>query len=55
MESLDQAMAALKQGLSGEVVAIDLMAVNRSLGVITGDITTDDILNDVFSNFCIGK
>lgn len=52
---LENAMTTLRRDISGEAAAVDLMAANRALGMIIGDITSDDILNDVFSNFCIGK
>ncbi|MBD1399879.1 tRNA uridine-5-carboxymethylaminomethyl(34) synthesis GTPase MnmE [Pelovirga terrestris] len=38
-----------------DLLSIDLRAALDSLGQITGVITTDDLLNDVFSSFCIGK
>ncbi|MDI6401240.1 tRNA uridine-5-carboxymethylaminomethyl(34) synthesis GTPase MnmE [Balneolaceae bacterium ANBcel3] len=48
-------MEALQQGVSGELLAIDLRAALHELGAITGEITTEDILDSVFSRFCIGK
>ena len=54
-EYLERAMTTLRRDISGESAAVDLMAANKSLGIIVGEITSDDILNDVFSNFCIGK
>lgn len=38
-----------------EFIALDLREVINTLSEITGEITTDDILNNIFSNFCIGK
>ena len=49
------AMDTLKSGKSGEFVAMDLRIGLNCLGEITGEITTDDILNNIFSKFCIGK
>ncbi|MBI2619107.1 MAG: tRNA uridine-5-carboxymethylaminomethyl(34) synthesis GTPase MnmE [Ignavibacteriales bacterium] len=54
-ESLLLAIESQRNGESGEFVAVDLRAALDSLGEITGVVTTDDILNDIFSRFCVGK
>lgn len=54
-KSLKFALETLKGGKSGEFVALDLRSCLNSLGEITGEITTADILNNIFSKFCIGK
>jgi len=54
-KSLQLASDTLKSGKSGEFVAMDLRAGLNSLGEITGEITNEDILNNIFSKFCIGK
>jgi tRNA modification GTPase len=41
--------------MANELVAVDIRAAAEALGEITGAITTDDILNEIFSTFCIGK
>ncbi len=41
--------------LTGEFIAADLRAAESDLGEIIGLLTPDDILNNIFSNFCIGK
>ena len=53
--SLGLALDTLKGGKSGEFVALDLRAGLGALGEITGEVTTEDILNNIFSKFCIGK
>lgn len=55
IESLRLALESLKDGQSGEFVAVDLRAAIDRLGEITGVVTTEDILNNIFSKFCIGK
>lgn len=55
MESLGLSLESLEQGRSGEFVTVDLRRALNSLGEITGEVTTDEILNDIFSKFCIGK
>ncbi|HET6675282.1 MAG TPA: tRNA uridine-5-carboxymethylaminomethyl(34) synthesis GTPase MnmE [Nitrospiraceae bacterium] len=54
-EALLQARAALQNDLTGEFVAADLRRAADALGEITGAISTDDILDRIFSEFCIGK
>ncbi len=53
--SLQHAMAALEEGYASEFVAIDLNEARDGLEEITGMIQNDDILERIFSNFCIGK
>ncbi len=54
-DALARASSALDSGLPADLVAEELRAVLHFLGEITGEITTDDILANVFSKFCIGK
>jgi tRNA modification GTPase len=41
--------------MANELVAVDLRAAADALGEITGAITTDEVLEQIFSTFCIGK
>ena len=52
---LTDAINSLKEDLSGEFISVYLRAAEESLGEIIGVVTTDDILNNIFDNFCIGK
>jgi tRNA modification GTPase len=54
-ESLDKALASVRSGLSPEFVALDLRCALDSLGLIIGATYTDDILDRIFNDFCIGK
>ncbi len=54
-EFLLKAIESIKNGMSGEFVAVDLRNAESSLGEIIGKVTTDDILNNIFDQFCIGK
>jgi tRNA modification GTPase len=54
-ESLQRAGSALAAGESDELVAIDLRAVLADLGSVVGEVVTDDLLDRIFSRFCIGK
>ena len=54
-ESLGQAAASIEEGQAAELVAVDIRAAADALGEITGAITTDEILERIFSEFCIGK
>jgi tRNA modification GTPase len=53
--ALDKAAAAVPQGIPHEMLLLDLYSALRSLDEITGATTADDILNLIFSSFCIGK
>ncbi len=54
-QSLLYALRSLEEGMSGDLVAVDLRAGLNHLGEIIGEVTTDDILNNIFLKFCIGK
>lgn len=45
----------LAQGLSGELLSLDLQDCLSALGEVTGQITNQEVLNNIFSKFCIGK
>lgn len=49
------ALAAMRGGRSGELIAEDLRLAQQRLGEITGEFTSDDLLGRIFSEFCIGK
>jgi len=53
--SLDTAFSGLIDSLGNEFIAVDIREAIDHFSRITGDITTDDILKNIFSNFCIGK
>lgn len=53
--ALGRAREALQKGLSREFLAVDLWEAVKHLGEITGEVTTEDILDRIFSQFCIGK
>ncbi|MEW6739301.1 MAG: tRNA uridine-5-carboxymethylaminomethyl(34) synthesis GTPase MnmE [Nitrospirota bacterium] len=55
LKSLKDAEDALKRNEPLEVVALFLRESLDSLGEIIGEVTTEDILNKIFSEFCIGK
>lgn len=54
-EALDEATTALQQGDSIELCAVHLQTALRTLGRITGDHVDEELLDAVFSNFCVGK
>lgn len=55
LTALDAALDGLQHGLTSELLSEDIRAAINHLGEITGEITTDDILQNIFSKFCIGK
>lgn len=59
LEKSDKALKNVKQALidevPGDLLAIDLKQVLYHLGEISGEISNDEVLNNIFVNFCIGK
>ena len=54
-EALRRSISALDNNLSAELLAEDLRAAISHISEITGEITTDEILGEIFGRFCIGK
>lgn len=61
-EALQKALAevqkvrfGLETGLSGDLLAVDIRQALYHFGEITGEITSDELLGNIFANFCIGK
>jgi tRNA modification GTPase len=54
-EALCQGVEAIEKGLSEELVAVDIREALSILGEITGETTTEEVLDIIFTNFCIGK
>jgi tRNA modification GTPase len=54
-EALSAAMETHRSGRSNEFIALDVREALSTLGEVTGDVTSEEILNNVFSRFCIGK
>ncbi len=55
LQGVEQARCSVEAGRPGELVAMDLRIAADALGEITGVITTDEILERIFAEFCIGK
>ena len=55
LSALDAAARAVESSLPHEMLLLDLYSALRPLDAITGATTADDILNLIFSRFCIGK
>ena len=54
-EDLQKVIDGIDTGLSGDFVAMDIRQALHHLGTITGEISTDELLGNIFANFCIGK
>jgi tRNA modification GTPase len=54
-ESLDRVLSGLDNKVPDDFIAIDIRQAIHYLGEITGEITSDEILGNIFKNFCIGK
>lgn len=53
--AVDAAREVLSTRGAGELAAEELRQAQRALGEITGEVTSDDILGEIFSRFCLGK
>jgi tRNA modification GTPase len=53
--SLEQVLLSVERRMAAEFIAVDLRAAVNALGEIIGETTTDDILDRIFKEFCIGK
>jgi len=54
-ESLESVLDSIEKKLSGELLAFDIRKAIYHLSEIIGDVSTDDLLENIFSKFCIGK
>ncbi len=54
-EALESALNAMHSGIPTDLLSEDIRLAIHHLGTITGEITSDDILKNIFSHFCIGK
>ncbi len=55
LEEINKVQQGLNNNLSGDLMAIDIRQALYHFGEITGEITNDDLLGNIFANFCIGK
>jgi tRNA modification GTPase len=55
LEALNEVQKGMDQEISSDLLAIDIRRALYHLGEITGEITTEDLLGNIFANFCIGK
>ncbi len=55
LEALNNALEGANQQELQDLISIDLKAALTNLGEISGEVITDNILNNIFENFCIGK
>ncbi len=55
LEATQKVRMGMEDDLPGDLLAIDIRQVLYHFGEITGEISTDDLLGNIFANFCIGK
>lgn len=53
--AIDRVIAGLSSGLSGDFISQDLRECIHHLSDIVGEVTTDDVLGNIFRHFCVGK
>ncbi|EMQ94303.1 MAG: tRNA uridine-5-carboxymethylaminomethyl(34) synthesis GTPase MnmE [Xanthomarina sp.] len=54
-EEMQKVKYGLETGISGDLLAIDIREALYQFGLITGNVTNDELLGNIFANFCIGK
>lgn len=54
-DALERVLTGLDANITGDLLAEDIRQSLHHLGLITGEITTEDLLDNIFSKFCIGK
>jgi len=54
-DALSRVLSGMDSGVTGDFLAMDIRQSLHYLGEITGQVTTDDLLANIFSKFCIGK
>ncbi len=55
LEEINKVQEGLNTNLSGDLLAIDIRQALYHFGEITGEVTNDELLGNIFANFCIGK
>ena len=55
IESTNNAQISLENNMPMDIVAIDIKSILENLGEITGENVSDNIINEIFSKFCLGK
>ncbi|AIM61987.1 tRNA modification GTPase MnmE [Cellulophaga lytica] len=55
LEGIERVQLGMDGGISGDLLAIDLKDALYHLGEITGQVSNDELLGNIFANFCIGK
>lgn len=54
-EALEKTKEGIRNGLPGDLLALEIRQALADLGNITGEVTSEDLLGNIFSRFCIGK
>lgn len=52
---LENALISFNNNMENEIISIDIRQASKRLGEITGDSWSEEVLNNIFENFCIGK
>ena len=55
IENVKEARKTIEENMPVDIVAIFIKNILEDLGNITGEFVTDDIINEIFSKFCLGK
>ena len=54
-EAIEKKFETINIGLPMDLIAVDLKEALDALSEVTGEISSEDVLDHIFSNFCVGK
>ena len=55
LDEIEKVKYGLENNLSSDLMALDIKEALYQFGMITGQVTNDELLGNIFANFCIGK
>ena len=55
IENINKAEESIDKNMPVDIVAISIKEVLANLGEITGDVASEEIINEIFARFCLGK
>ena len=55
VKSLEQVLLTIDNGMPEDLYIIDMMDAYQKLGLINGETASEDLVNKIFSDFCMGK
>ncbi|MDD3107269.1 MAG: tRNA uridine-5-carboxymethylaminomethyl(34) synthesis GTPase MnmE, partial [Bacilli bacterium] len=54
-KAIEDSLKSIEEKMPIDIISIDIKSAWHSLGEITGDVANEDLINELFSKFCLGK